>query len=502
MMKVLIVDDEQEIREGLQDMLGAMTVDDVGIEVVGSVYDAIVALDFLEGSEANIIITDIRMPGIDGLGMAETIRHRYPSIQIIVLSGYGDFAYMQRALRLGTIDYLLKPVDEKELERALLRAAAHSNHKLRTNRKNMPITVFEEMDASCKFVLAADIDTMEEARVRELGGVQLVSWLMVKVFEEIADEFGHLCYLADAVRLDNVNLIIGVFADSQEAGERIAGEFTERFTAFWRNSMKLPVSIGMSASFSHASTDASPYFQACRALFARLLHGTGIYRYDEDKERAGGERTKTEWHALLAALETANEAALETEASKRLDAWLERGDAGSLVRGVEAMFLMMYERMEERQSASSMFRAQKTADLILKLIWVRNEVELRQRVLDQINRIAEEISPEKLEGHVLVAAKTYIRSHLTASFTLADVAGAVYVSPHYLSHLFRERSDMTFLEYVTALRMEEAKQRLREPGVKIYEVAEQVGYKSWKHFSRVFKDFTGIGPADYRRDAT
>ncbi|GBF76038.1 DNA-binding response regulator [Paenibacillus sp. 598K] len=500
-MKVLIVDDEQEIREGLRVILGAMTVDDTRIEVVGAVGDAIAALEFLGGTETQIVITDIRMPGMDGLGMAETIRYRYPAIQIIVLSGYGDFAYMQRALRLSTVDYLLKPVDEQELERALLRAADHSTHRLRTRRKNMPRTAFEEMDAPWKLVLAADIDTMEEARVQELGGAELVSWLMVKVFEELADELGHLCYLADAVRLGDANLVIGAFADSQEEGERIVDAFAARFTAFWRDSMKLSVSIGMSAPLGRGSTGASPYYQACQALLARLFRGSGIYRYDADQER-GGERMKTEWHALLAALETANEAALQTEASRRLDAWLERGDAGSLVRGMEAMLLIMYELMEERQSASSMLRAQATADLILKWVWVRNEAELRQRVQDQIRRIVEEISPDKLEGHVLVAAKAYIRGHLTTSFTLADVAAAVYVSPHYLSHLFRERSDMTFLEYVTALRMEEAKQMLREPGAKIYEVAEQVGYKSWKHFSRVFKDFTGIGPADYRRDAT
>ncbi|MFC5404211.1 response regulator transcription factor [Cohnella soli] len=500
-MKVLIVDDEQEIREGLRHMLDGMTIGDIRIEAAGAVPDAMAALDFLHVSEVDIVMTDIRMPGMDGLGMAETIRCRYPYTQIIVLSGHGDFAYMQKAMRVGTVDYLLKPVNEPELQGALLRAAHQSNHNLRRN-KNMTKAAFAQLPASCKLVMAVDIDDREVARIRELGGRQAISWLMVKVFEEIADELGHLCYVADAIRLDPMNLVIGVFADSQEATQRIADEFSRQFTAFWESSVKLAVSIGRSALFAAGGAEAAPYFQASVALIGRLYGGTGVRQYEEGNEKASDRYAKPDLNALRAALETANATAIASEARKRVDVWLQHEDAEALLRGLEAMFLMMYERLEERYAASLTLRAQQTADLILKLIWSRNKAELKQGVLDQVNRIVETISPEKLEGHVLVAAKAYIRSHMTASLSLTDVAGAVYVSPHYLSHLFRERAGMTFLEYVTALRIEEAKRRLMEPGVKIYEVAEQIGYKSWKHFSRVFKEFTGIGPAEYRRDVT
>ncbi|WP_020618987.1 response regulator transcription factor [Paenibacillus daejeonensis] len=501
MMKVLIVDDEQEIREGLHHMLRTMFACDGDIQVVGSVPDAMAALDFLSACAVDIVLTDIRMPGMDGLGMTETIRYRFPSIQIIVLSGHGDFGYMQKAVRLGTVDYLLKPVNESELEAALQRAALHSNYKLRKNR-HMTRSAFEQMSERFKVMLAVDVDDMEDTRVRELGGVQVVSWLLAKVFDEIADELGHLCSISDTPRLEPNNLVIGVFADSQEAGEGVANAFTEQFTTFWRERMKLTVSIGRSASYVCEGAEGELAFQACVSLLTRLYDGTGEYIYDTDKEQTSDKRAKHDLHSLRAALETANEAVFIAEVGQRLDTWVAQKDVEVLVRGLEALFLMLYEHMEERQPASATFRAQQTADLIAKLVWTRNEAALREKVLYYVNHMAEILFPKHLEGHVLVGAKSYIRSHLTGSLTLTDVAEAVYVSPHYLSHLFRERAGMTFLEYVTTLRMEEAKRMLKEPGIKIYEVAEQIGYKSWKHFSRVFKEFTGIGPADYRRDVT
>ncbi|WP_340024210.1 response regulator [Paenibacillus sp. FSL K6-1096] len=499
-MKVLIVDDEQEIREGLCHILCSLPVEEIRIEVVGTAPDAAAALEWLQESEADVIITDIRMPGLDGLGLSEAIRCRYPGTRIIVLSGHGDFTYMQQALRLGTMDYLLKPVDETELTEALKRVAQHSNHKLQRNRA-MTRAAFEDLEHSYKLVLAADIDDMQNPRVTELGGGQTVSWLMMKIFGEIADELGHLCYLSDALRPGSPVLVIGVFADSQAAGEEIARSFSEQFTAFWLEGMKLPASVGISASFSGLSSEASPYNQAFMALFGRLYHGTGIYRHEETQGQTGSKRAGDELHLVRVALETANEASLASETAQRLDVWLERADLGQLVRGLETLFLMIYERLEACQSSIPAFRAQRTADLISELIQARNAAELRSRVLQQVQQMAQELSGGELEGHVLVAAKLYIRSHLTASLTLSEVAGAIYVSPHHLSHLFRERTGMTFLEYVTALRMEEANRMLKEPGAKIYEVAEQIGYKSWKHFSRVFKEFAGIGPAEYRKNS-
>lgn len=331
-MKVLIVDDEQEIREGLCHILCSLPVEEIRIEVVGTAPDAAAALEWLQESEADVIITDIRMPGLDGLGLSEAIRCRYPGTRIIVLSGHGDFTYMQQALRLGTMDYLLKPVDETELTEALKRVAQHSNHKLQRNRA-MTRAAFEDLEHSYKLVLAADIDDMQNPRVTELGGGQTVSWLMMKIFGEIADELGHLCYLSDALRPGSPVLVIGVFADSQAAGEEIARSFSEQFTAFWLEGMKLPASVGISASFSGLSSEASPYNQAFMALFGRLYHGTGIYRHEETQGQTGSKRAGDELHLVRVALETANEASLASETAQRLDVWLERADLGQLVRG-------------------------------------------------------------------------------------------------------------------------------------------------------------------------
>lgn len=98
----------------------------------------------------------------------------------------------------------------------------------------------------------------------------------------------------------------------------------------------------------------------------------------------------------------------------------------------------------------------------------------------------------------MAKAKKYMREHLGEPLTLEDVSRLTYVSRSHLSRLFRKRAGQTFLEYLTDLRIEEARRLLSEPGIKIYELAERLGYRDWKHFSRTFKDRTGYGPADYR----
>lgn len=132
------------------------------------------------------------------------------------------------------------------------------------------------------------------------------------------------------------------------------------------------------------------------------------------------------------------------------------------------------------------------------LLWSSRPDSLRKGLMEWIQGALARLDPARQEGKVLARAKKYIQAHLQHPVNLTEVSQETLVTPQYLSKLFREKSGETFIEYITRLRIEEAKRLLAEPGVKVYEVASQVGYSNWKHFSRVFKQHTGYGPADYK----
>ncbi|NSW91627.1 MAG: helix-turn-helix domain-containing protein [Firmicutes bacterium] len=111
----------------------------------------------------------------------------------------------------------------------------------------------------------------------------------------------------------------------------------------------------------------------------------------------------------------------------------------------------------------------------------------------------EGVGTEKREGQIIARAKQFINNHLSEQIALADISREVFISTFYLSHLFKEKTGMTFLEYLTQKRMEMAQTLLSNPRIKVYEVANKVGYSNWKHFSRTFKEFTGYGPAEYKQ---
>ncbi|MBP1992268.1 response regulator transcription factor [Paenibacillus eucommiae] len=483
-MKIVIIDDELEIRAGLAHMLDNLVIDGVRLEVLDTAGDALAALDLLNSHEADILITDVRMPEMDGLSLCEIVRYRYPNMQVIILSGYGDFEYVRKAVRLGTIDYLLKPVEEAELHTALRHAVKQSNHKLRKSR-TVTREVFESYGSGYKVALCLDLDDIHNERALQIGGVQTLTWLMQKIVGELADELDHICMISDTNRLQSGNLMLGIVADSYEQAEQISREFCHRFQEFWTKEIKMTASFGVSQPFAQPYQDVYPYDQACMALFGRVLHGPGIYYQTERNTTA--DAFKMDLNPLRTAWETANLELLNEQVKLLLENLLASRLEVYVIKGIEILFL------------SQGMSAHHTAMLISKLFWMRSAEEMKQWVFNEVNAILGSVASEKLEGQVLVAAKRYIREHLHMPLTLSDVSKAACVSPHHLSHLFSEKAGVTFVEYMTELRVEEAKRLLQNPGAKIYEVGEQVGYQNWKHFSRVFKEVTGVNPNDYKK---
>ncbi|GGD61766.1 hypothetical protein GCM10010911_19580 [Paenibacillus nasutitermitis] len=178
--------------------------------------------------------------------------------------------------------------------------------------------------------------------------------------------------------------------------------------------------------------------------------------------------------------------------------WLETMPPTETVQTLEKIIFTLHHWALAAAPGRIPVNAQQASDFAAKLLWSRNPEVLLQAMEQWMNDLFLLIDPDRQKGQIMNRAKKYIRDHIQEPITLEQLGHVTFTSRSHLSRLFRRRTGQTFIEYLTDLRMEKAKKLLAEPGIKIYEVAEQLGYQDWKHFSRTFKDRTGYGPAEYR----
>ncbi len=497
-MRILIVDDEQEIRTGIRLLLESSTLAD-RLEVVGTASDGQEALEAASGRPVDLIVTDIRMPGMNGLELIRHARTANPSVRFVILSGYDDFAYAREAMRYGVLDYLLKPVEERDLLAIVGRLIEESRRDgeppLYLSREEFR-TLREA--GEWKAVILCATDSVPEARVRELGGEAMLQWMLVKALSETAGELGGAFFLTgDAA--SPFRYSFGLAAPGEEElGRRIA-EFTQRIHRFCKEKVKVPVSFGVSEPVRQADSSGDPplstaFIRAHQALFSRVLAGSGIYRAEEIGE---AKHHHVSEH-LEAAMRIRDGEAIVEEVGALIRKCAEEESVGAFLLSLERLLFLVHHSWQVDLSSEEGTSLPQMNRTLEALLWSNDLDTLRRRLLEWIQGALAKLDPAKQEGQVLARAKKYIQAHLQHPVNLTELSQETHVTPQYLSKLFREKSGQTFIEYITGLRMEEAKRLLAEPGVKVYEVAERVGYGQWKHFSRVFKQHTGYGPADYR----
>ncbi len=498
-MRILIVDDEQEIRLGIGQLLKASTLAD-RLEIVGMAKDGAEALAIAGSRHVDLIITDIRMPGMSGLELIRHVRAANTMIQFVILSGYDDFGYARDAMRYGAMDYLLKPVDEQELIGIVGRLIEH------TEKKNEPLLHLSEeefrvagQEKDWKTIVLCHTDDLPQQRVLELGGESLLQWILVKALLETARELGNIYFLSgDSATLFRYSF--GLIASSKEELKNKIDAFAQRVHRFCSDSVKVSVSFGISeleqrdAYLQDEQHYAMAFIRANHALFSRVLRGSGIYYADELgkwKQHCISER-------LEAALDMKDSQRIMNEIDVLIDRCAQEVSIGPFILSLERLLFLVHHRWQVElatSESSSMLEMKKMSE---KLLWSSSTESLRISLMKWLQGVLARLDPGKQEGQVLDRAKKYIQANLQHPVNLAELSEETHVSPQYLSKLFREKSGETFIEYMTRLRMEEAKRLLMESGVKVYEVASQVGYSQWKHFSRVFRKYTGYSPSEYK----
>lgn len=489
-MNVLIVDDEETILKGLAELIAELPEAAAG--EIHSALNGFEALDILSSRPIDLVITDIHMPGIDGLSLTGTIRYRHPDIPVVLLTGYNDSAYLQQAIRLKAEDYLFKPVKRDDLADMFRRINQRMSNDRRRDRF-IREDRFDALSYPVKMVMACDIEDGGTERRSQLGDDEMILWMYRKVIYEAAEPFPDLYFLSPSSSLDSFNLLIGTGAESAEAAGGKLGALAAAVREFWSSSIKLEISFGFSSA-SETSPLRLLEKEACSALSCRIHLSSGAYRYSPNAPQAIPKQARS---ALQSTIEVGDAGAILSELKEGLQRIFQL-EAASRIVAVEETLQFLYAQLARRYPSSSLPLSHRIPKFIERLLWSRTKEQFFQLFLHEINVWLETVLPDHSEYGIVALAKNIIHSRYREPLNIGEVAAAVYVSSSHLSRLFRAQTNMTFLEYLTNVRVEEAKKRLADPKAKIYDISSQVGYSDWKYFSRVFKETTGYHPSDYR----
>lgn len=543
MLKIFLAEDEVVVRETIKRMI---PWEELGFELVGEAADGEMALPLLIRQQPDLLITDIKMPFMDGLTLARLAKKEIPGLKVVILSGYDDFNYAKQAIGIGVEDYLLKPITKNALIERLSEIRSRYEHEktqkeyyekfqreMQAYEKNISRDFFEAL-------VGGSMDMMEVYKRAEKLGLDIVAEAYnVLIFTMNCDEdFSGQRDEYSSWEAESLELLENFFAGHSSAmlfrsnifsyGVLLKGqrETIEENTRACVDEIRKILSrqdgrrewfLAVGQSVDRLSQIQKSYHTASRAFSQRYLYDENILYYDEMEtmEHPGGQ-AETEDNAYLQKVDVnaLNPAILQKFLSNGLQEETENFVKDYFYaigqEPMESLVFRNYVILNVRFSVISFIKGlgcdtneMESADTEEVLAEsgknMESAIAYAKKMISQAIEIRDQNSGNKNRS-ILKTAVDFIDSHyMDEEISLNTVANVANVSSNHFSALFSQNMGQTFIEYLTTLRMNKAKELLRCTGMRSSEIAGEIGYKDAHYFSYLFKKTQGMTPSDYRK---
>lgn len=522
MYRILIADDEGIVTDSLQYIIKKHFGDECQTVIAKNGRQAI---ETAESFRPDIALLDIQMPGLNGLKALEEIRGQNPRIKTLMLTAYDNFDYAKEALRLGAVDYLMKPINKKVLTERLTGLMRTIDQERKKRRDDL--LVREKMEAVVPIIEDGFINSLIIQNEYEDSGEKY------RILLNIEEDYGIILALEwgsgrDGAGMGNpVGSGIRAHKYSRKMEELVKVYFKACVGNIMGNKMVCVIPYG-SPRLEYESR--LHMIEKARSLVASLKQVVGVdfkagigsvrpwdTMFDSYEEALNalrhGKRNVTHIDDLIVkdTLEEQRQAmervvlrtvrgGMEHDARREaavFAGWLLKNQASSFeeMRMQLAELFLLAGRMVQDQGN----RRPESQEGLSGILGAREGEELRQRFVAAMAELARTvvIRNEEPDG-IITRAQEYIRQNFTRDLALEEVAQAVEISPYYFSKLFKEGAGMNFTEYLTGLRIEAAKKLLMNRDLSIKQVCIDSGYANPNYFSRIFKKWTGITPTEFR----
>ena len=523
MLKVIIADDEERVSRLV---LMIVDWDALGMEVIGTATNGLEAIELVERLRPDILVSDIRMPGCDGLELIRKAKAVLPQLQIALISGYAEFEYAQTAISYDVGGYILKPI-KKEIITATLEKlgnkcreqsamATTAEQLMQDSQKSNEILrdrLFE--DLLMRRILEPSRELLRSSYGFEVeDGLLQVFILKIDCSYELAHSKSIDVIRKKAEEIFNSLVsplnesfafqmgpsigygILNYKEEKQTQIRKALREYLNQLDPHRFSGAEFSLSIGKAVD--RAEKLPASMHDAQIAIAERLVEGTGRVLETGITDAQPGSRKIIEKYART--MERIADMLSDEEADRAVDEMAgETREAG----------LHGYELLELVMSAGRMFALRLNMDGGDALPGEFKEkcelcgsagklVEcLRDFLKEQIKAVRGRLENEAIRP--IRIARQYVMEHFSEPITLADVCGAAGFSVSYFSKMFKEETGEGFSRYLVSVRIDKAKELLRETGLPVAEICEMVGYNDIKHFVATFKKTTSLKPGQYRK---
>ena len=531
-MKLFILDDEVWMRRGIKSILDSSGLD---VEVIGEAGDGVEGLEIVGSLNPDILLVDIRMPGIDGLNFISEAMKVLQNSKFIIISGYDDFNYAKRAISLQVIDYILKPIDSESLINSIQKAIALlEEERLKKDREVKKEWLLNQSSMHVKEKILMDLISQDDS-----------SFEIVSMNELFGVDLEECCFIWIAVKVLNLERII------REKGEKevalikfILKNYAHELTIQTYQGVDFFDDKGvLNILLMDYKSKQVKIHQMKHALCNTIRETTKKLGFFSVRIASGGihkgvEGIKLSYNESIKALKSAVICEMIDSAKKRKIKYISNSENNCLI-----------QKDKQLQECIIIGDTEGIKDALIDMVTFSLEDENPVKVLEEIielmchtgykviiDKAIAENSIRKISKHekdiiyydnpehiigtffeyfssissaihkisytsgkkAIEEIKHYIQTHYNEDITLIQLSKMLHMNPTYLSEVFKENTGKNFIEYLTNFRMQKACEYLTKHTIPINKIAELVGYENERYFSTVFKKVLNTTPKEYR----
>lgn len=522
-MKTLIVDDEKHVREGIR-LLGDW--EHYGIDEIYEAGNGEEAIALIEKHRPEIIFSDMKMPRVDGIQLLEWIKENHPNSKTIVVTGYGDYHYMRKAIHFGSADYILKPIDPEILNHTLKKTAAEWIKEAADRKKNesslQMVNVMKPVYRDRRLTQLLNSASMKQSLYEEIGfqmsdhyraALVRINGKTIEQFQDDRDLtyftvlnvinehlMNHQCGIAFRY-LSNKGEVVILFWDKFKQLDELLVHIYQTMKKVLK--ISCPIALGK-------AVDESCHLIESYKHAKQLLLNSNILETKESRVYANEGQSQNTLTNLMSY-------------SSQIELAVKAGEIGAF----EEVIKQVTEEIKENRflSLKQLLLLEKEYQVICNR-WLKKYSiplivadELEKRVdlyfdedgnfqLDQyISRKKREISiflkfvnrqSQQEKGNILSDIEKYLQENFDQDVKLQEISDQFFLSREYISRKFKQEFKVNISDYLVKIRINKAKSLLKNSHLKIYEISSMIGYQDDKYFRKVFKKVEGMTPNEYR----
>ena len=509
MIKVLIADDERFTRQGILDMVDW---DKLNVSEVKEAYDGINALEILKDFEPNILLTDVRMPRLNGIDLAFKARELYPNCMILFMSGYSDKEYLKSAIKLKAINYVEKPIEIEELEENLNNAILEFV-KNTTIHNSIEHTIANEISSidNSEAVNSIISSYFSKDFNDKLVDGQYVS-VLIKIYKIIPNkhlfidkirEIIHDCGLEGFVSMQNEkDIVLQIFFSKNIKSIHNSNVFQSFFATldeYIKNYSHFYIFVGsivanmqdMHKSYASASSlDNLSFFKDYNSV---------IY-FEEVPHKTCATIDPNAYSAFKRNLNNEDKQAVLSDINNITSEFMLNcgTDINEIKNVYNKLLLHIFNFCHSRNiNLNNSVNENTSFNTILQF---NNIFEIKHYMLEIIKDVFLCLKEKNIYNEPALNIIKYINEHYNSyDLSLEDISKNTFLTPAYICVIFKDFTGKTVNKYITEYRIMQAKELLKDSNIKMNDIALKVGYRDGNYFAKIFKKETGYSPSEYRR---